>query len=116
MRVPLAWLLRFALVLLFFGVGFYAILTTQPADQAPAALALPTEVPATAVPLPSATPRPTQTPQSITSIIVRTTEAPFPTPTPVPPGGLATVDIVDFSYMPGIIRIKAGQSVFWRNA
>jgi plastocyanin len=116
MRVSLAWVLRFALLLVFFAVGFYALLTAKPSDQAPAALALPTQVPPTSVPLPTLTPRPTQTPQAITSIIIRGTPEAFPTPTRVPAGGLATVDIVDFSYMPNVTRIKAGQSVFWRNA
>jgi plastocyanin len=58
--------------------------------------------------------RPTQTPRPITSIIVRDTQAPYPTSTPFPANQPA-VSIVDFSYFPGILRIKTGQSVMWRN-
>jgi plastocyanin len=63
-------------------------------------------VPATLVP------RPTQTPQAITSIILRETLVPFPTATPGPSN---QVSVVDFSYMPTIVRINAGQTVTWRN-
>jgi plastocyanin len=59
-------------------------------------------------------PRATQTPQPITSIIVRETAAPFPTSTPVPANQFS-VSIVDFSYFPGTMRIPTGQSVTWRN-
>jgi plastocyanin len=64
--------------------------------------------------VPSPTARPTQTPPAIVSIIVRETSVPYPTSTPFP-SSLATVSVVDFSYMPGITRVKAGQSVLWRN-
>jgi hypothetical protein len=61
-----------------------------------------------------AAPRPTQTPQPITSIIIRDTPAPFPTSTP-PSADQPGVSIVDFSYFPATLRITAGQSVMWRN-
>ena len=116
MRVPLAWLVRGGLALVFFGVGLYAILTPQPSSQ-PAVVEAPSVVPTsppTLVPVPSATPRPTQTPQPITSIIIRDTPAPYATSTPVP-ANFTSVSIVDFSFMPTTVRIKAGQTVFWHN-
>jgi plastocyanin len=72
----------------------------------PVAVLPPTAPPLTAIPLP------TQTAQPITSIIVRQTLVPFPTATPGPSN---QVSVVDFSYLPGMVRISAGETVFWRN-
>ncbi len=109
-RWALASFLRVGAVIVLAVLGLLAWTTTRPAVQA-VAIAAPT---VTIPPAPSVTPRPTQTPQNITSIIVRETLVPFPTSTPFP-SSIATVSIVDFSYMPGVTRIKAGQSVLWRN-
>jgi plastocyanin len=70
--------------------------------------------PAPTAPLPTLAPRATQTPQPITSIIVRGTLASYPTSTPFLANQPA-VSIVEFSYFPGILRIQVGQSVMWRN-
>jgi plastocyanin len=100
-----------------------ALMTQQPSGQSPAAAAPPPATPLPPVPpvptsprlaAPSVTPRPTATPETITSIIVRVTSPPFPTSTPHP-ANLPTVSIVDFSFTPGNLRIKAGQTVTWRN-
>ncbi|HEY1297346.1 MAG TPA: hypothetical protein VGJ60_30065 [Chloroflexota bacterium] len=108
MRVPpfslsFAWIFRFAIVLAVIAVGLLAILAPQTRESVSAVVARPTPVP-----------RATQTPQPIISIIVRETPAPYPTSTPLPANQPA-VSIVDFSYFPGTLRIKAGQSVMWRN-
>jgi len=120
MRVSPVLLARGILVAAIVTVGAVAVATQPPfggtLSSSTAIAAQPTPVAAspTLQPVASPTARPTQTPQAITSIIVRETAAPFPTSTPRPanqPG----VSIVDFSYMPGILRIKAGQTVMWRN-
>jgi plastocyanin len=113
-RVPLAWLVRGALVLVFVGVALFAVLTPQPTSQPVVTPVATLPPPTLAPPVPSATPRPTQTPQAITSVILRETPAPYPTSTPFP-SNIATVSIVDFAFMPGTVRIKAGQTVFWHN-
>jgi hypothetical protein len=109
--LPVAWLLRGLLLVGFVTLGGLAI-ATQQASPAQPVVAAATEIPPTAVPSPTVAPPPTQTPQPITSIIVRQTLVPFPTATPLPPN---QVSVVDFSYMPGIVRIASGQSVTWRN-
>jgi plastocyanin len=66
--------------------------------------------------VPPSAPTPTAEPfvQRVVSRVARQTQAPFPTSTPLP-NGAALVSIVDFGYMPGTIRIHAGQTVVWRN-
>jgi plastocyanin len=94
-----------------------ALSTTRSTGQPAVAAEPPTALPAVSVPVPSvpsATPRATQTPQVITSIILRDTPAPYPTSTPRP-ANQPTVSIVDFSFMPGTIRITAGQTITWHN-
>jgi len=117
--VPVAWVFRFAIVLAVVAVGLLAALAPQARESVsevvapPPTLVAPTVAPTVPAAL-APPPRPTQTPQPITSIIVRETAAPFPTSTPLPANQPA-VSIVDFSYFPGTLRIKAGQSVVWRN-
>jgi plastocyanin len=106
--LPLAWLLRGILLLGIIAVGLIALVGARPQPGG-----VPTVAPTTP-PLPTFTPQPTQTPRPITSIIVRQTQEPYPTSTPFP-SGLATVSIVDFSFMPTTMRISPGQSVLWRN-
>jgi plastocyanin len=118
MRVPplrgpsLAWFLRGILLLGIVSLALVALVGARP--QPTPLVEAPATVAPTPPPLPTFTPQPTQTPRPITSIIVRQTQEPYPTATPVP-SGLASVSIVDFSYMPTNIRIRAGQSVLWRN-
>jgi plastocyanin len=95
--LSLKWAFRGAVALALVALGLLAISTSQP-------------LPAAAPPTP--VPQATQTPQPITSIILRQTLAPFPTATP---GASNQVSVVDFSYLPGIVRITAGQTVFWHN-
>jgi hypothetical protein len=99
------WVVRFGLLLALVALGLLALL----APQTPGTVSAP-GVAAVSSP----TPLPTQTPQPITSIILRGTPQIYPTATPFP-SGLASVSIVDFSYQPATIRINAGQTVFWRN-
>jgi hypothetical protein len=109
MRVPplrFGWLLRLLVILCLGALALLAL-------SAPAGVVAPAPL-ATLPPTALVRPRPTQTPQLIVSIIQRETPPPFPTSTPTPVGQPA-VSIVDFSYMPGILRITAGQSVVWRN-
>jgi plastocyanin len=110
--LPLAWLLRGILLLGIVSLALVALVAARP-QPAPAVAAAPTVAPTTP-PLPTLAPRPTQTPRPITSIIIRQTQETYPTSTPFP-SGLATVSIVDFSFMPGTMRIRSGQSVLWRN-
>lgn len=102
--LSLTWAFRGAVALAVVALGVLALQHSQPSTSVPV-------VAVTVVP-PTVAPQPTQTPQPITSIILRQTLAPFPTATPGPSN---QVSVVDFSYMPGIVRISAGQSVFWRN-
>lgn len=102
--LSLAWALRGAVALALVALALLAL--QRPDSTTSLAVVAPTLPPTTA------TPQPTQTPQPITSIILRQTLAPFSTATPLPGN---QVSVVDFSYMPGIVRINAGQSVFWRN-
>jgi hypothetical protein len=109
--LPLAWSFRGVLLLGIDGLAIGARPQPTPLPEAPATVA------PTLPPLPTFTPEPTQTPQTprpITSMIVRQTQEPYPTSTRFP-SGLASVSIVDFSFMPTNIRIRAGQSVLWRN-
>jgi len=119
MRVSPVLLARLVLVLAIVAVGVAAFtqLSTGGASSPSTAVAAqptPVVVTPTSPPAPLPAARPTQTPPAIVSIIVRETSIPYPTSTPFP-SSLATVSVVDFSYMPWITRIKAGQSVLWRN-
>jgi plastocyanin len=116
-RVHFPWLLRALLVLGIVVVVVSALGSSRPAAEAPAtptsAAAPPTELP-TLVP----TPRPTATREveveRIISRISRATPAPYPTSTPRPEGQ-QYVSVVDFAYMPSVLRIRVGQTVLWRN-
>ena len=113
--VSAAWTFRGAVALALVALGLLAFNAQRSQAPTPLALAQPTAPQGTSTPVlaqAGVTPRPTQTPQPITSIILRETLAPFPTATPGPSN---QVSVVDFSYMPGTVRINAGQSVFWRN-
>ena len=120
MRVSPVVLTRLVIVVAILAVGVAAFVTRLSMGGTPspstALAAPPTLDVATPTPplVPSPTVRPTQTPPAIVSIILRETPVPYPTATPFP-SNLPTVSVVDFSYMPGIIRIKAGQTVMWRN-
>ena len=98
-----AWALRGALALALIALGLLALTAQHSEAKAPVA---------PAIAPPTIEPRPTQTAQPITSIIIRQTLAPFPTATPGPSN---QVSVVDFSYMPAVVRITAGETVFWRN-
>jgi plastocyanin len=102
-EAPVVWLLRGVLLLGVVSFGWLALASprSERSDSAP-----------TALPLPTLAPQPTQTPRPITSIIVRDTLAPYPTAAPPPAN---QVSVVDFSYMPGVVRITTGQTVTWRN-
>jgi plastocyanin len=102
--LSLTWALRGAVALALLALVVLALQRSEATTSVP--------VVAPSIPPPTATPQATQTPQPITSIILRQTLAPFPTATPGPSN---QVSVVDFSYMPGVVRISAGQSVFWRN-
>ena len=119
MRVPplrgawLVWLIRGVLLFGVVTFGWLALVTARSERSEPTPIAAPTVVVVwTAPPLPTFAPQPTQTPRPITSIIVRDTPGPYPTSAP-PPGN--QVSVVDFSYMPGVVRIATGQTVTWRN-
>jgi plastocyanin len=116
----LAWLIRGVLALGILVVGALALGSRSPAAPsastgAPAAPPAPTGAVAPA-PAVAAVPTPTAEGfvQRVVSRVARQTQAPFPTSTPLPDGA-ALVSIVDFGYMPGTMRIHAGQTVLWRN-
>jgi hypothetical protein len=112
-EAPVVWLLRGALFLGVVAFGWLALASPRSERSDSAPTAAPTAVVApTTPPLPAFTPQPTQTPRPITSIIVRDTLAPYPTSVPPPAN---QVSVVDFSYMPGVVRITTGQTVTWRN-
>jgi plastocyanin len=114
------WLIRGVLALGILVVGMLALGGRSPAPPATSTnAAQPAPAPTRAVE--PATPAglvPTPTAggfvQRVVSRVARETPAPFPTSTPLPDGA-ALVSIVDFGYMPGTIRIRAGQTVVWRN-
>src|SRR5215471_2332705 len=118
MRVSPVLVARVILVAAIVTVGVVAFVAQSAVGGSRAAAQPPTAVvavtPPTVAPAPTPRPQPTQTPQAITSIILRETPVPYPTST-LPPANQPMVSVVDFSYMPGIVRIKAGQTVMWRN-
>jgi plastocyanin len=52
--------------------------------------------------------------ERIVSRLSRETQVPYPTSTPGPENQ-GFVSVVDFAYMPSVLRIKVGQTVVWRN-
>jgi plastocyanin len=105
----LPWLIRGVLAVGILVVAVVA-LGSRPAAQQAAAPPAPTAAVALAPPTPTAE----SFVQRVVSRVARETPAPFPTSTPLP-NGAALVSIVDFGYMPGSLRIRAGQTVVWRN-
>lgn len=89
--------------------------TVAPAAE-PTLAPVPTTVVAIATPVP--TPRPTATTapfvERIISRVSRETQVPYPTNTPLP-ANLGVVSVVDFGYLPSVIRIHVGQDVVWQN-
>jgi hypothetical protein len=120
----LTWVIRGVLgVAILFLVGLaLGSRSSSPADssafQPVAETSPPPTAPPTPVPTLALTPRPTPTSQPfverIISRVSRATPVPYPTNTPLP-AGLGVVSVVDFGYMPSVIRIKAGQTVAWQN-
>jgi plastocyanin len=110
-----SWLIRGILTIGIVVVAALALGGRQPTEP-PAPTPQPTPVPATSTPAP--TPRPTATAEPfverIVSRISRETPAPYPTSTPRP-AGQQFVSIVDFGYMPSVLRIKVGETVVWQN-
>ena len=114
----LTWLIRALLALAVLIITGLA-LGNRPTAQAPATAPTPVvEVAAVPTPTLAPTPRPTATTEPyverIISRISRDTPAPYPTSTPLP-AGVAYVNVVDFGYMPSVVRIKVGQTVIWQN-
>src|SRR5207245_6801132 len=108
------WLIRGVLAVGVLVIGVLALGSRSPAEPvARTETALP---PPTTAAAPPQQPAPTSEPfvQRVVSRVARETQAPFPTSTPLPDGA-ALVSIVDFGYMPGTIRVHAGQTVVWRN-
>ena len=105
----LPWLIRGVLAVGVLVVALAALGSRSPAQPAAAP-------PAATPGLAPAPPTPTVEPfvQRVVSRVARETPGPFPTSTPLPDGA-ALVSIVDFGYMPGVIRVRAGQTVVWRN-
>ena len=108
-----AWLIR-----LFLGLAVVAMIVLAIGSrQTPPSAAPPADsggsVPPMDVPV---TPGPTREPfvERIVSRVARETQAPYPTSPPLP-NGAALVSIVDFGYLPGVVRIHVGQTVVWRN-
>jgi plastocyanin len=112
--ISIAWIIRFGVLLALVALGLLAILAPQTRSSAPASSSVSPTLAPTPAPPPTLVALATQTPQPITSIIVRETSVVFPTATPALANQPA-VSIVDFSYFPGTLRIQAGQSVTWRN-
>jgi plastocyanin len=115
----LGWIVRGALGLCILVLAFAALGSRQQVEPA-VPTATPTVMPIQVVAAvePPATPAPTATSEPfverIISRISRATPAPYPTSTPLPVG-LAVVNVVDFAYMPSVIRIHAGETILWSN-
>lgn len=113
----LPWLLRGFFALVVFGLALAALGSASLLERpAPTPVVIEAAAaPRTQTPMPAA---PTYTPepfiQRITSRISRETQVPYPTATPFS-DGFAHVSVVDFGYMPSVIRIRPGQTVVWRN-
>ena len=109
------WLIRGVLAVGILVVAVVALGSRSPTGEpAPTGAVAPQPAPtpgaARALPTPTAEPFV----QRVVSRAARETPAPFPTSTPLP-NGAALISIVDFGYMPGTIRIRAGQTVVWRD-
>jgi plastocyanin len=95
-----------------------ALGTPRPsAEPAPTLTVAPTTPPATATAGPvSPTLQPTARAQDerVVSRVTRATLAPYPTSTPRP-ANQPFVNVVDFGYLPEVIRIRVGQTVTWQN-
>jgi plastocyanin len=112
------WGLRFVLALGAVALALLALggRPSQLSGAEPEA-ATATPAPTTAarsVPVPVATATSEPFVERITSRLARETAAPYPTATPFADGS-AHVSAVDFGYMPSVIRVRAGQTVVWRN-
>jgi len=115
------WVIRGVLgVALLFVLGL--VLGSRAWESPPSLAAAVTVEPeatsSTPVPTLEPTPRPTATSapfiERIISRTSRETQVPYPTSTPLP-AGLGVVNVVDFGYMPSVIRIHAGETVLWQN-
>src|SRR5438309_452812 len=97
--------LRLGILALISGVMTLAL--TQTAAAPPPPLEVPTQPPATRVPLP------TVPPQLITSRIARETPIPRPTSTP---RALPQIDLVDNGYLPAQLLVQPGTTIVWTNS
>ncbi len=79
------------------------------------AVAASTPVPANTVVQPVATPtlRPTSTPETVISRVIRVAPTPLPQPTRATDGRNLKVSVVDFGYDPPVVRVPVGGRVTW---
>jgi plastocyanin len=112
----LAWVIRGLLVVSVAVVLIAAVGSRAPAEEPPPTATVVVTAEPVATPRPTPQPTATTAPvvERIISRIARETQAPYPTSTPVP-DGLAFVNVVDFGYMPSVVRIHVGQTVVWQN-
>jgi plastocyanin len=110
-RARITWVIRGVLASGVF-VLLLAALGNRPAADTPLVSSTPTVIQVAAAP-PTATSQPFV--ERITSHISRETPAPYPTSTPGP-ASETVVSVVDFGYMPSVVRIHIGQTVAWVNA
>jgi plastocyanin len=118
----MTWVIRALLVLAIVILGAAALAANRPAASPPPAAAAATPVPpppATPAPIATLVPTPRSSPtvgfvDRIISRISRETQVPYPTSTPRP-ANEGFVSVVDFSYLPSVLRIRVGQTVVWRN-
>ena len=105
----LAWVIRGVLGLGVLMLGIVALGSRSPAEP-------PSPTPDAAEGPPMVAPAATTGPfvERVVSRVARETPPAYPTSTPVA-GGAALVSIVDFGYLPGVVRIHVGQTVVWRN-
>lgn len=90
------------------GLALLAVVTQ------PLTAAVSPATPPSTLPTRSVTPYPTATREPIVSFIVSVTPEPYPSSTPRP-ANEQFVSIIDFSYVPWTLQIKAGQTVTWQN-
>lgn len=113
----LTLLIRLVLAIGVVVLAFLAISNRTPAAEPPPATAAPVVAAAApAVPTPMPLPTATTIPfvEHIISRVARNTQEPYPTSTPLPQN-IGVVSIVDFGYLPDVVRIQVGQSVSWTN-